>query len=60
MDRNGIVYPKWPAQSPVLNPIEMVWPQMKHYVNNVHPRNQEHFVEYGVRKGSKAPVPVHW
>ena len=45
MDRNNIVYPKWPAQSPDLNLIEMVWAQMKSIVDRSRPMTKEQLAD---------------
>ena len=45
MDNNNTVYPNWPAQNPDLNPIEMVWAQMKRHVPKAKPRTKDELAE---------------
>ena len=45
MDNNHIIYPKWPAQSPDLNPIEMVWAQMKQHAAKMNPLTKDELAE---------------
>lgn len=43
---NGINYWPTPAESPDLNPIEMLWNELKHFLQTkVKPRNKEELVE---------------
>lgn len=49
MLRNGVQKIRWPAESPDLNPTELVWHQLKEYLRRVtKPENKEQLVE-GIR-----------
>ena len=45
IEENGINYWPIPAESPDLNPIEMLWHELKHYLrSHVKPSNKEELV----------------
>ena len=45
VDANKIEYWPTPAESPDLNPIEMLWHELKHHLRkNVKPKNKEELI----------------
>ncbi len=48
---------EWPARSPVLNPIENLWGDIKNAVSEAKPRNAEEL--WSVVQSSWAGIPVH-
>lgn len=49
---------KWPTQSQDLNPIEMLWAEIKNAVHETKPRSSEEF--WNIVQLSWAAIPVEW
>lgn len=46
MEQHDINWWKWPSESPYLNPIEMVWNQLKRQVSKRYPSTKEELAQY--------------